>query len=90
MADAKMQPGTGKEPAPRDRKRDARIGLIVAAAVLLVWFAIDNHRSVSIHFWVHTSKAPLIVVIVIAAVLGALIGLFVQRRRKSSGPPTQD
>jgi len=77
---------TEKTPAPRDRKRDARLIGLGLAAVLLVWFAVDNRSSVPVHFWVHTSSAPLIVVVVIAALLGVLIGAFVRRRRKTPTP----
>jgi len=80
------KPDPGEAPAPRDRKRDAGLIGLGLAAVLLVWFAVDNRSSVPIHFWVHTSKAPLILVVVIAALLGVLIGAFVRRRRKAPSP----
>ncbi len=57
----------------KDPTRDAWLIASGVAAALLVWFAIANAESVEIHFWVVTAKAPLIVVIVVAALLGALI-----------------
>jgi len=51
-------------------------------AVLLVWFALANLQDVSIHFWVSTTKAPLIVVVIISGALGALIGILATRRRR--------
>jgi uncharacterized integral membrane protein len=53
-----------------------------AAGVLLIWFAIDNRSSVPIHFWITTYRAPLILVIIVAALLGGLmVGLW--RRSRS-------
>jgi uncharacterized integral membrane protein len=66
------------------RRHDLRMVLIGVAAVLLVWFALANLQDVPIHFWVTTTRAPLIVVIAIAGAFGAVIGALVARRR--SGP----
>jgi uncharacterized integral membrane protein len=52
-----------------------------AAGVLLLWFCIDNRTSVPVHFWVTTYRAPLIFVIVVAALLGALIVWLWRRAR---------
>lgn len=72
----------GDHPAPRDRRRDARLVLTGVVAVLLVWFALANLTTVPITFWVSTSKAPLILVIVISGVLGAAIALLLTRRSR--------
>lgn len=69
-------------PAPRDRRRDARLVLTGVVAVLLVWFALANLTTVPITFWVSTSRAPLILVIVISGVLGAAIALLLTRRSR--------
>jgi uncharacterized integral membrane protein len=66
-----------------ERRRDARLVLIGVIAVLLVWFALANLQDVPIHFWVTTTRAPLIVVIAIAGVFGALIGVLIARRRRA-------
>jgi len=50
--------------------------------VLLVWFALANLQDVKIHFWVSTARAPLIGVIVIAGLLGGVIGALLRRRRR--------
>jgi len=68
----------GKSP---DRRREATLIGVGAAVVLLVWFALANTRSVRIDFWVFSRQAPLIVVIVISGLLGAVIGTLVMRRR---------
>ncbi len=68
-----------------DRRRQAtQVGMAVAV-VLLVWFALANLRRVQIDFWVFNRQAPLIVVIVISGLLGALITALVMRR-KPRGP----
>ncbi len=74
--------GAPRGTKPRDRRRDTRMIASGVVAVLLVWFALANLQDVSIHFWVSTTKAPLIVVIIISGVLGALIGVMATRRRK--------
>jgi uncharacterized integral membrane protein len=53
------------------------------AAVLLLWFGIANRRTVRIEFWVHTSRVPLILVIAISGLFGALIAILALRRKSS-------
>jgi uncharacterized integral membrane protein len=64
-----------------DRRRQWTFIIVGVAVVLLVWFALANVRDVQIDFWVDTRHAPLIVVIVISGLLGALITALVMRRR---------
>jgi uncharacterized integral membrane protein len=71
--------GTGG--TSRDRKRDTRVALIGAVAVLLVWFAAINLHDTEIHFWIRSARAPLLLVIVISAALGAGITALAMRRR---------
>ena len=80
MADEKL-PGTETK-HPRERRRDVRMIVLGVALVLLLWFTIDNRQRVEIHFWLHTSHAPMILVIVITAVLSAAVTALVLRRRK--------
>ncbi len=70
---------------PVDRKGNARLIAIGGAVVLLVWFAVRNLGSVTIDFWVVDKKAPLIVVILIAGLLGALIAMLASRHRSRRG-----
>ncbi len=53
----------------------------MVAGVLLVWFALGNFHRVGIDFWVYHRQAPLIVVILISGLLGALITALVMRRK---------
>ncbi len=64
-----------------DRRRQATLAGIAIAVVLLVWFALANLREVRIDFWVFDRQAPLILVIVISGLLGALIAALVMRHR---------
>jgi uncharacterized integral membrane protein len=62
------------------RRRMTLIGVGIAG-VLLGWFALANLRDVRIDFWFYNRQAPLILVIVISGLLGALIGALVMRRK---------
>jgi uncharacterized integral membrane protein len=73
--------GAEDEPKSTDRRRQATLVGVAIAVVLLVWFALANLRDVRIDFWVVNRQAPLILVIVISGLLGALIGALVTRRR---------
>ena len=64
-----------------DRRRQATLIAVAIATALLVWFALANVRDVRIDFWVFNRQAPLILVIVISGLLGALIGALVMRRK---------
>ena len=68
-----------------DRRHQARLVAVVLAVVLLAWFALANLRRVRIDFWVFNREAPLILVIVISGLLGALIAFLVMRRSPRSG-----
>ncbi len=64
-----------------DRRHQATIVGVGVAVVLLAWFALANLRSVRIDFWLINRQAPLILVILISGLLGALIGALAMRRR---------
>jgi uncharacterized integral membrane protein len=72
------EPEGGK---PVDRRRQATLVGVGVAAILLAWFALANLRDVQIDFWVVNRHAPLILVIVISGLLGALIAVLVMRRK---------
>ena len=48
---------------------------------MLGWFTVANTRRVQIDFWVFHRQAPLILVILISGLLGALIALLIMRRK---------
>ena len=78
---AAPKPPTGA-PARRDRAR------VIAAAVLgavFALFAVLNSQSVRVHWIVTTTSMPLIVVIVLGGLVGALVlGLITWRHRRQS------
>jgi uncharacterized integral membrane protein len=71
--------GGGKKKV--DRRHQFRLVGILAAGILLGWFALANIRKVQIDFWVFHRQAPLIVVILISGLLGALITFLIMRRK---------
>ena len=73
--------GGGKETV--DRRHQFRLVGILALGILLGWFALANTRKVRIDFWVFHRQAPLIVVILISGLLGALITFLIMRRKPS-------
>jgi uncharacterized integral membrane protein len=64
-----------------DRRREIALVGVAVAFILLAWFALGNIHDVSIRFWIESRRAPLIVVILISGLLGALIAGLVMRRR---------
>jgi len=72
----------GGDEKPVDRRRQVTLVGVAVAVILLVWFALANTRKVQIDFWVFNRQAPLILVIVISGLLGALIGALIMRRRQ--------
>ena len=64
-----------------NRGHQFRLVGILVAGVLLGWFALANIGKVRIDFWVFHRQAPLIVVILISGLLGALITFLVMRRK---------
>ena len=64
-----------------DRRHQATLVGVAVAVILLVWFALANLGRVRIDFWVFHRQAPLILVIVISGLLGALITALIMRRK---------
>jgi uncharacterized integral membrane protein len=71
----------GGEEKVVDRRRQVRLVAIAVMVILLGWFAVANVRKVQIDFWVFHRQAPLILVILISGLLGALIALLIMRRK---------
>ena len=66
----------------RDSRSTAKLVGIVALIVVLAAFVIDNHQSVKVGFVVHDFEVPLIFVLIITAIVGALIDRLWQRARR--------
>ena len=67
-----------------DRRHQAALVVVAVAGILLGWFALANLNRVRIDFWVFHRQAPLIVVIAISGLLGALITALIMRRKPKS------
>jgi uncharacterized integral membrane protein len=71
----------GKDKKAVDRRARFRVVGILVVGGLLGWFALANIGKVQIDFWVFHRQAPLIVVIGISGLLGALITFLIMRRK---------
>ena len=80
----KSKPPAGSD-EPAERMGNVRLVGIGLAAVALGWFALANLGSVSIRFWISERRAPLILVIVISGLLGALMAMLAQRYKSRRG-----
>ena len=72
----------GGQPVTRDRRRDVRLVLTGVVGVLLVWFAVANLQDVPIHFWLTSTRSPLILVVVISGILGSAATMLLGRVRR--------
>jgi uncharacterized integral membrane protein len=81
-----LEHGRGDKTVP-DRRHQATLVGVAVAVILLAWFALANLDRVRIDFWVFHRQAPLIVVIAISGLLGALITALIMRRKPKS--PTE-
>jgi len=66
---------------PPNSRKPRHWGLIIGGVVLVLFMAL-NSQSVTVHFVFTTAQMPLIFALLIAALLGALIGWAVPRLRK--------
>ena len=68
-------------PPPKERDLKSKTIAAVAVAILLIAFGLSNRNDVSINWLVGTTSTPLIVVILVSAVLGAILGAAAVRGR---------
>jgi uncharacterized integral membrane protein len=72
----------GGEPrARKDRGIASKTIAAIAVAFLLIAFGVSNGDRVAVDYLVVTRQSPLILVIGVSALLGALIGGLIVRRR---------
>ena len=62
------------DPAPKRRDLKSKTIAALAVGVLLIAFGLSNRNDVPIDWLVGTTDTPLIIVIVVSAVLGAILG----------------
>ena len=74
------------DPAPKQRDLKSKTIAALAVAVLLIAFGLSNRNDVAINWLVGTTDTPLIIVIVVSAALGAILGgAAVRGRSKRAG-----
>ena len=81
------QPGPGVPARQPKRRLNARVIVGLVLLVLLIVFSAENTRSVRMRLIGPEIHAPLFLALLIAAVVGVLIGLVVRRRRKPRNRP---
>jgi len=64
----------------RSRREQSRTIALIAIAVVITAFALTNLDEVKVHWIFGSSRAPLIVVIVISLVVGIVLTRFAARR----------
>jgi uncharacterized integral membrane protein len=69
------------ERQPKERALASKTIAALAVAALLIAFGVSNDNDVPIDWLVGTTDTPLIVVILVSAVLGAILGAVTVRRR---------
>jgi uncharacterized integral membrane protein len=80
VADRPSRASAGAAVSRRERTRTI---VAVVALTLFVLFAVLNLDDVEVNWIIGTWTTPLILVIAISFVLGAAVGAFVARRRRS-------
>jgi uncharacterized integral membrane protein len=81
--DPKRSPvaGTEQRPVKKERALASKTIAAVAVAFVLIAFGVSNNDKVPVDYLVFTRESPLILVIAVSALLGAIIGGLVVRRR---------
>jgi uncharacterized integral membrane protein len=83
-ADPTRSPITARPEQPPVRKERALASKTIAAvaiAFLLIAFGVSNEGRVPVDYLVVTRDSPLILVIAVSALLGAIVGGLIVRRR---------
>jgi len=74
------------DPPPKRRDLTSKTIAAVAVAILLLAFGLSNRDDVSIDWLVGTTDTPLIIVVLVSAGLGVILGaLAVRSRAKRAG-----
>jgi uncharacterized integral membrane protein len=73
--------GPSEPPAKKERALASKTIAAVVIAFLLIAFGVSNDDHVAVDYLVTTRDSPLILVIGVSALLGAIIGGLIVRRR---------
>jgi uncharacterized integral membrane protein len=71
---------TKKKADRRTRRERSRTAAAVILAILITLFAVLNVKDVKVNWIVGSGQAPLIIVIVVSLLVGALLAHFAERR----------
>ena len=83
-ADTTTRPPVAGKTQPPARKERALVSKTIAAvavAFVLIAFGVSNNDKVPVDYLVFTRDSPLILVIGVSALLGAVFGALLMRRR---------
>jgi uncharacterized integral membrane protein len=64
----------------RTRREQARTAVLVVLAILMALFAAKNTAEIKVDWVVGSGKAPVIIVIVVSVLVGAVLSYFADRR----------
>ena len=70
-----------RRPVKKERAIASKTIAAIAVAFLLIAFGVSNDDRVAVDYLVVTRDSPLILVIGVSALLGAIIGALIVRRR---------
>ena len=70
-----------------DRKLEAKTLAAIGVAVLLILFAVVNSQKVEVDFLVANTHTPLVVALVVATLLGFVLGNLTRRRTHRDRSP---
>ena len=73
--------GTQERPVKKERALASKTIAAVAVAFVLIAFGVSNNDKVPVDYLVFTRDSPLILVIAVSALLGAIVGGLIVRRR---------
>ena len=73
--------GTKERPVKKERALVSKTIAAVAVAFVLIAFGVSNNDKVPVDYLVFTRDSPLFLVIGVSALLGAIIGGLIVRRR---------
>jgi uncharacterized integral membrane protein len=80
-----MEGSRPQAPVPRrqEHRTNWRMWLIAIAVLLLLILIVQNSQKVEIHFFFADTHTPLFFALLVAAILGALVGWLLPRFRRS-------
>ena len=80
MSTPPQKPPGQLERTPRTRRERARMFTIAVLAIAITLFAAKNTTKIKVDWVVGSGKAPVIIVIIVSGLIGAVISYFADRR----------